>query len=141
MIDLYAPIIPYESLGGIKLYSTIKELRDIITGKNVTSRVFFNEWIRYDIDDSILLHFHLYNGKLFKISTQKNYKGKLFDKIYVGLPEEDILKVEPTFVYDDFEEVYETPKGAFIETNGQTVEWISIFVRELYDKDFEEANW
>lgn len=122
MIDIYAPIIPYESLGGIKLYSTIKELRDIITGENVIARVIFNDRIRYDIDDSILLYFHLYNGKLFKICTLKNYKGKLFDKIYVGLPEEDILKVEPTFAYDDFEEVYETPKGAFIETLGQKVE-------------------
>lgn len=141
MIDIYAPIIPYESLGGIKLYSTMKELKHIITGKNVTSRVIFNEWICFDIDNFISLYFHLYNGKLYKICTLKNYKGKLFDKIYVGLPEEDILKVEPTFVFDDFEEVYETPKGAFVETLGQKVEWISVFIRELDDEDFDEANW
>lgn len=141
MIDIYAPIIPYESLGGIKLYSTIKELRDIISGKNVTARVIFNKWIRFDIDDTIMLFFHLYNGKLYKICTCKKYKGKLFDKIYVGLPEEDLLKVEPTFVFDDLEEVYVTPKGAFVETLGQKVEWISVYIKEVDDEDFGEANW
>lgn len=141
MIDIYAPIIPYEGLGGIKLYSTMKDLRDVITGKNVVSSVISNKWIRFEVDNSISLYFHLFNRKLFKICTLENYKGKLFDKIYVGLPERKLLKAEPTLVYDDFEGVYETPKGAFVETFGKKVKWISVFIREIEDDDFEEANW
>jgi hypothetical protein len=59
------------------------------------------------------LFFSLINGKLFKITTLENYKGKLFDCIYVGMPEAELLEIEPSFIYDDFEEVYESGKGVF----------------------------
>jgi hypothetical protein len=146
MIDINADIIPWESIGGIRLYSTIKELKNFLKDESkIKTIVFHNLWIRYEVEDILDLFFLLTNGKLFKITTLKNYKGKLFDKIYVGLPEDDLLKVEPSFVYDDFEEVYTSEtKGIFLETdpnpNGSTVRYITVYVKELFQDDFEEGN-
>ncbi len=59
------------------------------------------------------------------------------------MPIEDVLKLEPSFEYDDFEEVYVSDKGIFIETDPETnqVMWISIFIKELETDKFDEANW
>ncbi|WP_088810942.1 MULTISPECIES: hypothetical protein [Listeria] len=143
MIDINAPIVPYESIGGIKLYSTIKELKEIVTGKNVEVQVFNKVRIIYTIGDSLKLFFDLLTGKLFKIVTLAGYKGALFGEIKVGMKSEEFLKIEPSFVYDDFEEVYETEKGVYIETEARndTVRWISIFVKELGTEAFKKGEW
>ena len=46
-------------------------------------------------------------------------------------------------VYDGFEEVWESTKGYYIETDVETgkASWISIFIKEVFDEDFETANW
>lgn len=142
-LDVYAPIIPFEGLGGIKLYSTREELKELLEQKGTASKIIFDEWIQYDIQDSIELLFHLKNDKLFRITTLDDYKGKLFGKIGVGITEKELLEVESSFVYDDFEEVWVSDKGVFVETDGETnrVRWISVYIRELDSEDFENANW
>ncbi|MFR3730678.1 hypothetical protein [Lacrimispora sp.] len=144
MVDINKPIIPWEGMGGISLYSTIKETRELLENTQLVSGILLNNlWVRYEIKDTMYLFFHLVNGKLFKITTLDNYKGKLFGNIGVGTLESDLLKYEPTFIYDDFEEVYETPKGAFLETDpiSRKVTQISVYIKELDSNDFENANW
>ena len=143
LLDISAPIVPFEGFGGIKLYSTRTELRELLEGEAVEAEIINNDWIRYDIQNSVELFFHIKNNKLFRITTLDNYRGKLFEKIGIGTTEEELLKVEPSFEYDDFEEVWESEKGAFIEMDSvtNTVRWISVYIRELDDKDFENANW
>lgn len=142
MIDINAPIIPYGGLGGIRLYSTIEDLADILQ-YDANPSILHGEWIKYDIHDCIELFFHLRNRKLFRITTLDKYKGELFGGISVGSTEDDILTIEPSFVYDEFEEVWETPKGAFIEMepSTNTVKWISVYIKELNSEDFNKADW
>ena len=40
-----------------------------------------------------------------------NYQGKLFEKIGVGTSEKELLNVEPSFTYDDFEEKLQKELG------------------------------
>ena len=144
MIDIKAPIVPWEGMGGIKLYSTIREMKEILEDReNVSGVLLHNLWVRYEIKDTMSLFFHLANGKLFKITALKKYKGTLFDKIRIGTSERSLLKIDPSFVYDDFEEVFESEKGAFIVTDPITKKamWISVYIKELDDDDFEEGNW
>lgn len=143
LLDISAPIVPFEGFGEIKLYSTRDELQELLEGEAVETEIINNDWIRYDIQNSVELFFHLKNNKLFRITTLDNYQGKLFEKIGVGTTEKELLKVEPSFVYDDFEEVWESEKGIFIEMDAETntVRWISVYIKELDDKDFENANW
>ena len=143
MLDISAPIIPFEGFGEIKLYSTRNELNGLLESEDVESMIINGEWIRYDIQNSIELFFHLKNNKLFRITTLDHYKGKLFEKIGVGTTEEEMLKVEPSFVYDDFEEVWESDKGVFIEMDAETgkVRWISVYIPEMNLPCFEECKW
>ena len=143
LLDISAPIVPFEGFGEIKLYSTRDELRELLEKENVESEIINNNWIRYDIQNSVELFFHRKNKKVFRITTLDNYQGKLFEKIGVGTTEKELLEVEPSFVYDDFEEVWESEKGIFIEMDAETntVRWISVYISELDDEDFENANW
>ena len=143
LLDISAPIVPFEGFGEIKLYRTRDELHELLEGEAVETEIINNDWIRYDIQNSVELFFHLKNNKLFRITTLDNYQGKLFEKIGVGTTEKELLEVEPSFVYDDFEEVWESEKGIFIEIDAETntVRWISIYIRELDDENFENANW
>jgi hypothetical protein len=141
--DLQAPIVPWEGMGGIKLYSHINEFYSMIDQYGKQPTLLGKYLIRYEIDNSIDLWFNLLNGKLFKITATINYKGTLFNKIRVGMHIDDVIKLEPSFVYDDFEEVYCSSKGVYLETDPveQTVLWISVYIKEIDNPDFEVGNW
>lgn len=72
-----------------------------------------------------------------------NYKGKLFEKIGVGTTVKELLEIGPSFVYNEFEEVWESDKGAFIEMDAETdkARWISVYIKELDSEGFEECRW
>lgn len=142
-IDLKAPIVPYLGLGGIQLYSTFDDLKELLKGENVRKRNLTRNSVRYDIGDSVMLFFLLKNKKLFKITTNQEYQGKLFGLISTKTKEDEIARLEPSFSYDDFEEVWESPKGVFIETDPETgtAAWISVFIRELSSAEFEKGKW
>lgn len=143
MIDLNAPIIPWEGMGGIKLYSHLSEFYDTIQQTKEEPSLIGKFFIKYEIGDSVDLWFNVINGKLFKITALKNYTGRLMEKIYIGMHIDDVLKIEPSFEYDDFEEVYCSPKGIYIETDPveHTVLWISVYTKEIDNEDFEKGNW
>ena len=143
MLDINAPIIPFVEMGNIKLYSTIKELTPMLNASKAHSVKLNENWVRYDIDNVLMLFFHIENQKLFKICTQSGYKGKLLNSICTETSEDALISLDPDIVYDDFEEVWESPKGYYIETDVETgkASWISIFIKEVFDEDFETANW
>ena len=143
LLDITAPIIPFKGFGEIRLYSTRDQLKELLSSNDVKVKLINENWIRYDIQNSVELFFHLKNNKLFRITTLDNYKGKLFEKIGVGSTEEEMLEIESSFVYDEFEEVWESDKGVFIEMDAETnnVRWISIYIPELDTENFEKADW
>jgi hypothetical protein len=143
LVDLNAPIVPWKGMGNIELYSHLKDFYEYINKsrpKILTVGMFD---VRYEIENQVDLWFSILNGRLWKVTALKDYKGKLFDNIHIGMHIDDVLKIEPSFEYDDFEEVYYSPKGIFIETDPveHTVLWISVYVKELDNEDFERGNW
>lgn len=140
-IDKCAPIIPYVEMGKIKLYSSMSELSDIIANSN--ENILNDFWVRYDVDNVLSLFFHRKNYKLFKITTLAGYRGYLFDKISVKTFESDIALLDNSFEYDDFEEVWESEKGVFIEVDPCTrkATWITVYIKEMNDDDFDNGEW
>ena len=59
LLDITAPIVPFVGLGGINLYSTREELCSLLSQENVQMMVMNGKWIRYDIENSIELFFHI----------------------------------------------------------------------------------
>lgn len=143
MIDLEAPIIPWQGLGGISLYSHLRDIKGLIENEKAEYFLYDKFLVRYEIKGKLYLFFNLINGKLFKVTALRDYKGLLFNKIHIGQNMEEILNLEDSFEYDDFEEVYTSKKGVFIETDPilETAEWISVFIRELETDEFDKALW
>lgn len=143
MIDNSSLIIPWVGLGGLKLYSHISQFYELIDKMDEKSSLLVKFFVRYEIKGSVDLWFNLINGKLFKITASKGYKGLLFDKIHIGMHIDEVLQIEPSFEYDDFEEVYFSPKGIYIETDPveNTVLWISVYVKEIDNEDFNRGKW
>ncbi|MGX8796053.1 hypothetical protein ACR6HW_08210 [Fusibacter sp. JL298sf-3] len=143
MFNLEAKINPWKGLGGIELYSHISEFKRLLDESSAKAFILGRYLVRYEVKDQFFLWFNIINGKLFKITACEEYKGVLFDKIHIGMDIKKVLEIENSFTYDDFEEVYESSKGIFIETNPENnqVIWISVFIKELYDEDFENGKW
>ena len=142
-LDLDAPIVPFQGLGGIKLYSTREDLKELLERQDGTViRENWGAWWHYEIKGCFCLFFHKRNNKLWKIITEPEYRGKLFGKIGTETSSEDLLKLDPSFVYDDFEEVYESKKGIFIQDDCETRKcaWISVFVRELLEDEDDSTG-
>ncbi|EAD9496659.1 hypothetical protein B5530_13080 [Listeria monocytogenes] len=66
MIDIKAPIIPWKEAGGIKLYSTIRDVKEIVEDKDVSGVLLNKFWVRYEIKDELFLVFHLLKGNFLK---------------------------------------------------------------------------
>ena len=45
LLDISAPIVPFEGFGEIKLYSTRNELRELLEKEDVESEIINNDWI------------------------------------------------------------------------------------------------
>ncbi len=142
-LDVNAPILPWKGLGNIPLYTHIKELSDWLEQERASTFIYGRFFVRYEIKAGLYLYFNLLNGKLFKLAAISGYKGRLFDQIYIGQPIDEVLRLEPSFEYEDFEEVFVSPKGVFLETDPctHTVDCISVFVKELETDAFERGDW
>lgn len=142
MIDVYAPIIPFKGLGGIKLYSTLDEIKPLLEGEEVLVENQHGEWTRYEVKNKAYLFFHNKSNKLFKITTLPNYRGA-FNNIGTNTTEEELTSLDSSFLYDDFEEVFESPKGIFMQSNPLThkFSWISVYIKELDSPEFDAGQW
>lgn len=162
MIDVKAPIVPSKELGGLKLRTHIKDYYELVksfswldkkTLKDCSASLFSPFHVGYEMKDTLILVFHILNGKLLKICALKSYKGTLLGKIKVGMPIEKALKIEPNLFYDEDDEFYriKDTKGVTLETDAYNkyIEVITIHVNELEDlrsdfqkwTEFEKGNW
>lgn len=162
LIDVKAPIVPSKELGGLKLHTHIKDYYELVksfswldkhTLRDCSASLFSPFHVGYEMKDTLIMVFHILNGKLLKICALKNYKGPLLGKIKIGMPIEKALKIQPNLFYDEDGELYSikgTP-GVTLETDAYNkyIEVITIHVNELEDlrgnseewKEFEKGNW
>lgn len=157
MISNDMPIIPFKEMGGIKLYSTILDLKiqiDKIDAERKKGDPYYlikksDVDVTYDFKtvyetQYLYLFYNLLNGKLYKITTKKGYKGTWLDKIYIGMPIKEALAQMPLVKYDDMEEIYYSEEaGIFIENDAE-VTFLSIYVKEMDTldvHDFHNGKW
>ena len=63
--------------------------------------------------------------------------------VFSGKSVDEIAQALTDAVYDDFEEVWESDKGVFIEMDAETnkARWISVYIPELDLENFEDCQW
>lgn len=142
-VDINAPIIPYEGLGGIKLYSTREELKDILVSECIEYNKKYGS-IQCTLKNNVSLVFNEKNQKLRLISAEVGYKGKLYEKIGLGMLEKEFFKLCPNFVFEDFEELwidYQNCISIVTDAESSEIIQINLFIPESELGSFEEGNW
>lgn len=138
MIDKYAPIVPFVGMGGLRLDSTKEEVEEILGEKLKNPEMHFDGTrSRYAVQDVMLLFFEEKTGRLIMIYTQEGYKGKLFGKIGTDSTVEELMRLDPSFVLDEFDELYiSKEKGVAVDAVSpeNRTKWISVYVRDIDER-------
>lgn len=154
MIDIKSPIIPYEGTEEIKLYTKIA---NVITYLKETDTPYKLEkwsltddgaeedpdpWIIIDIEDIMRLYFAS-NDRLFKIVFLPKYKGSFPNGITTSIPFKKALALDPSLKFDDWDEIFISENGYFMETDykNEKILNISIFIREMETPAFDNYEW
>lgn len=132
MLDLNAPIIPWQEMWWIKLYTHIRDLHKLVISEDFESSIHHKYNILYEKEGYIALMFNIINGKLYAMSANKNYTWKLFWYIHIGMHIDEAILIESSLIYDDLEELYASDKWVVIETEVGTnlITSIDIYVKE-----------
>jgi len=145
-------IIPCEGIESIKLYHKIDEVKFVLQSDGIPyreeiwsaeSETVPNPWTVLVVDNLFSLFFAK-NGKLFKMVFWEGYQGSLPNGISLGVSVKEASSMDSSLSFDDWNEVYQSDKGYWIEDNvdNNTVMSISIFIKELLDEDnFDYCNW
>ena len=148
MIDLKTPIIPYEGTGIFKLDKTYNEIKSLLENLAISYNVDTlksNEtdpvWKIIEIENSVELFFA--KNRLFKIILKGNFKGSLPNGINLNTTINDAQKIDSTLKFNDWEEIFESKKGYWVEDDLDTkkLNWITIFIPALERDDFFDYNW
>lgn len=150
MINTHADIVPYKGAGNIKLYSSYSDIKNILSYSNLTwQKDIWDEasddlsmpWTIIIIQDYMKLFFS--RDKLFKIVLLQKYTGTLPNDISTGISLDKAIQLDNTLHFDDWEEIYISSQGYWLEDNltDNTVDSISIAIKELDTPDFENGNW
>lgn len=102
MIDIYEKIIPNESLGGLKLRTKLKDIQNLIKGKFQLTKPFEARYLLGNNEIEVTVDVR--NGKIYQLTANFGYKGKLFNKIAVGMKVSKAMKYESNLFYDEGEE-------------------------------------
>ena len=144
-------IIPYKGIGDICFNMSYCEVKDYLKKNGIQYTVDVKEnkgcdpevpWkiIRIGTDISIFFA----KEKMFKICLEENYSGSLENGICIGTSMSKAQEIDPSLVYEDFDEYYSSSLGYWIEDDvgSQKVISITIFIEALLDEDeFFNYNW
>ena len=131
MIDLTTPIIPYEGTGIFKLNSSYDEIKNFLQENNISYKEEISQpneidppWYIIGIskngskDDVISITFA--KNRLFRICLYEGFEGKLPNGIHIGMPLAEAQKIDPTLTFDDWEEMFVSKNGYWIEDDSCT---------------------
>ncbi len=150
-MELTDKIIPYKGTESIALYTTLEDVRAMLKAEGYAFRQEVwkatsddsNPFTVIIIDDVMSLFFAK-NMKLFKIILWKNYQGCLPNGICPRMPLVKAQAIDPGLSFDDWEEIYLSPTGYWLEDDIDTGEVmsISVFIKEIEDDDlFDSCTW
>ncbi len=144
-------IVPYQGIDNITFQLSFDEVKSILADRGIKYRV--EKWpnkgcspeVAWDIiriKDEISIFFA--KDRMFKIYVENGFSGQLYNGIALGAKIEEACQVDSSLKYDDWEEIYVSDEGYWLEDDVETGELISItiFIKELEDDDvFFKYEW
>jgi hypothetical protein len=106
-IDLTAPVVPAESLGGLQIRTHVTDIDDLLRGIGTTSPGTFELVRPYEArfsfgDGSVEAAVDIRNGRIFKLIGRRNYKG-CFGAVALGMIAAEVFRHDSRFFFDDAE--------------------------------------
>ena len=154
MIDLTTPIIPYEGTGIFKLDASYDEVKALLQELNISYKEEILEatdidppWyiigISKDGEKNDVIRITFAKNRLFRICLCEGFDGKLPNGIHIDMPLDDALKIDPTLTFDDWDEMFVSANGYWLEDDADTKKIcrITIFIPALERDDFFEYKW
>lgn len=144
-------IVPFESVGKFKLYSSVEDVKKILDDEKFSYSEEIREhkdfthpvpWLNIKVNN--VISFWFVKDKLFEISLKENFKGSLPNGIYVGMSIEKAKKIDSKLEFNEWDEIWESTLGYWLEDIVATKKIVSIiiFVKEVLDYDlFEKYEW
>jgi hypothetical protein len=150
MIDLATPIIPYVGTGIFKLDSSLDGVKillkehDILYDEEIRGNQYNPKdppWTIIEIENVMELFFA--KDRLFKIILKGKFSGNLPNGISLDTTIDDAQKIDPTLAFDDWDEIYISNEGYWVDYDDDTRKlcWITIFIPALERDDFFEYKW
>lgn len=148
MLDLTTPIISYKGTGIFNLDASYDEIKALLAAQGISYTEKILPPTELDPPWTIIIisgNFELFFAKnrLFKIILEGEFKGSLPNGINLDTTIDDAQEIDPTLEFEDWEEVYESANGYWVEDDLITrkLRWITIFIPALERDDFFEYNW
>lgn len=157
-IDISAPIIANESLGGLRLRTHIIELAELITGLGVSRPGGFDLLTPFEArysfaEGSVQAVVDVRNGKVFRLHATKNYNGSFGKGVRVGMRVQEAMLIEPRLYYSEVEELLlcegvpgitfdipvTDPEPADVPSLAICV--ISVYAQEIETADGQAGRW
>lgn len=145
-------LVPFIGTDSFKLYSNLESAKSFLTNNHIPFSMeewdsdyetVPNPWKVIVIDNTLNL-FYAKNDKLFKIVALDHYAGTLTNGVSIGMIIDDAKKLDPTLSFDEWNEVWSSELGYWLEDDIDTKKIFSIcvYIRELLKEDtFDYCEW
>lgn len=145
-------LIPSEGIGRIKFGMKFDEVINILKEDGITYSTGIDpnkgctpqkEWETIYVKD--YMSFCFVENVLWQINAQKNYKGMLENGVRIGDTIQNAEKVDSELEYDDWNEVFTSPKGYWLYDtveSGNKIYMMTINILECMDDEvFYSYEW
>jgi hypothetical protein len=158
IVDLGAPIIPGESLAGLRLRTPIGRLERTLQRFQLADDLKLKLQPVFEASyrvagGAVGIAVDVRNGKIFRITARAGYKGCLFDQIRVRMRVREAFRLEPRLYYSEAEELIlcrDVP-GLSLDVSAVdplpaavpdlTIAAINVLIPELDSLQAQNGNW
>lgn len=144
-------VIPYKGFGDISFKMSFDDVKKHLRKKQIHFHT--ENWPNKGCDPEVAwdiirigkdISIFFAKNRMFKIYFENGFSGSLENGISLGMHIKDAKAIDDTIQYDDWEEVYTSEQGYWLEDdveNGKIIS-MTIFIKELEDDDvFFRYDW
>jgi len=144
-------VIPYIGFDDINFKMSFDEVKEYLKKNNIKFNT--ENWPNKGCDPEVAwdiirvgknISIYFAKNRMFKIYFENDFRGTLANGISLGMNIKDAELLDPTILYDDWEEIYTSELGYWLEDDVESGEIISItiFIKELENEDvFFKYEW
>ena len=133
-------VIPYIGFDDINFKMSFDEVKEYLKKNNIKFNT--ENWPNKGCDPEVAwdiirvgknISIYFAKNRMFKIYFENDFIGTLANGISLGMNIKDAELLDPTILYDDWEEIYTSELGYWLEDDVESGEIISItiFIKEL----------